>query len=66
MKVSSTAISAITYRKKTRVLYVHMVSGEHIAYEDVPEDVYESFIHAGSIGKYYNANIRSNYSYRYV
>ena len=66
MKVSSTAITQITYRTKTRVLYIHMVSGEHLAYENVPQEVYEEFISAGSKGKYFNANVRNNYSFRYV
>lgn len=66
MKVNSSAISQITYRPKTQVMYVHMVSGEHIAYENVPEEEYERFVNASSIGKYFNANIRSNYPFRYT
>lgn len=66
VKVNSSAITQITYRPKTRVMYVHMTDGTHIAYESVPQEVYEAFISAGSIGKYFNANVRNNYSFRYT
>lgn len=43
-------------------LVVQFNNGKEATYHNVPEDVYEEFVKAPSVGKYYNANIKGQYN----
>lgn len=66
VSVSSTAVEDVEYRERDSTMIVTMRDGERIQYSGVSKDVYEAFIHADSVGSYYNHNIRKNYSWRYL
>ncbi len=62
--VKSTAISEIGYLPEEHVLGLRFKeSGVFYAYADVPESVYQEFISADSIGRYFNSEIKPNYDY---
>ena len=57
--VNSTSIAAVAYDKERRELSVKFVKGGKVyTYYEVPERVYDEFIKAPSIGKYFNAHIK--------
>lgn len=64
--VSSSLISAIGYDAEEKKLGVEFARGGTYEYDDVPPEAYEEFIGADSIGKYFLANIKNNYSYTKV
>jgi hypothetical protein len=67
MKVQSSAISEVTYQKKSENLYVTFKrDGATYLYEDVPQEVYDEFMKADSKGIYFKNIIEPNYPYRKV
>ncbi|HLJ45463.1 MAG TPA: KTSC domain-containing protein [Bryobacteraceae bacterium] len=63
--LSSTVIAAIAYDDTTWALNVRLHSGAEYQYLSVPPDVYEGFLSAGSVGRYYDAAIKKA-GYQYV
>jgi len=61
--VESSSIAAIGYNAAERALWVQFVSGRIYRYDDVPQATYEAFLRAGSKGRYFNSEIRDNYTY---
>lgn len=61
--VSSSNIRSIGYDRQSAVLEVEFTSGDVYQYFNVPEYLYQQFLHASSHGQFLNDNIR--YSYRY-
>jgi len=61
--VSSSNIRSIGYDRQSAILEVEFTSGDVYRYFDVPEHLYQQFLHASSHGQFLNDNIR--YSYRY-
>jgi hypothetical protein len=61
-KVNSSAIAEIGYDKDTGTLKITFNSGLEYEYPNFEEAQYKEFLHAPSIGKYYNKNIRSSFS----
>lgn len=61
--VSSSNIRSIGYDSQSATLKVEFSSGDIYQYFDVPEHLYQQFLHASSHGQFLNDNIR--YSYRY-
>lgn len=66
VSVASSAISSVNYDEDSETLSVQFRDGSLYIYDDVPQEVYEAFITAGSAGTYFNSNIRDEYSYRMV
>jgi len=65
-EVESSNIAAIAYIKEASQLMVQFNSGSVYAYSNVPEEVYQDFLDAGSKGKYFNAHIKGVYQYEKV
>jgi KTSC domain-containing protein len=64
--VESTAISSVGYDRRRRVLEVEFVEGGVYQYFGVPADVHAKFLVAESLGNYFTAHIRNDYTYRRV
>ena len=60
-EVESSVIRAVGH---TRVLEVEFESGRVYQYYDVPEAIFDAFLHSDSKGRYFNAHIRGKYPYR--
>ena len=61
--VDSSNIASIGYDGEEMVLYVTFNSGRTYWYSDVPYGVWEGFLSAPSMGKYFHQNIRNVYAY---
>lgn len=61
--VESTTVRSIGYNARSQVLEVEFQSGTVYQYFDVPEAVHEEFRGADSKGKYFNLEIRDEYSF---
>lgn len=64
--VSSSNLRSIGYDSSTRTLEVEFISGSVYQYSNVPASVHSALMAASSHGQYFNANIRTSYSYRQV
>ena len=64
--VKSSNISDLGYDYSSKNLYVRFKNGTMYLYENVPESVYKSLDSAPSIGGYFSAKIRCNYSYHKI
>ena len=73
-KVESSNISQIGYNEFNQITLNKIVStlrivfnsGNIYDYYDVPKEVYENFLNAKSIGKYFWANIKDKYDFEKV
>ena len=63
--VSSSNIASVGYDDNTHTLEVEFHSGHVYQYFDVPKDVYDGLLTAGSVGKYFN-QIKGFYRYARV
>jgi hypothetical protein len=63
-KVESSAIERIYYSARRRELFVAFTSGRVYVYFDVPQQEYDDFLAAPSLGPYFNLRIRDRYDYR--
>ncbi len=61
--VSSSNIAAIGYEEGSMTLTVQFLSGTLYQYFDVPSQVHQELMVAGSVGTYFSQNIRNNYRY---
>ncbi len=62
--VDSSAIRAVEYDARTRVLTVQFTSSQIYEYLDVPESEYLGLLNAESKGSYFSHNIRDRYEFR--
>jgi Zn-dependent M32 family carboxypeptidase len=73
-KVQSSNIEQIGYEEKYKItlnkevsrLRIVFTSGGIYDYYNIPKEVYEEFLNAKSIGKYFWANIKNKYDYEKV
>lgn len=63
--VGSSAVSSIGYDPGKKQLYVIFTSGAAYEYDDVPVEVYESFMSSPSKGRFVNDVLTVLYKYRY-
>ena len=63
-KVESSNIASVGYENNT--VEIEFNSGAIYQYENVPIRVYDVMMKADSVGKYFNAHIKSKYNYRRV
>lgn len=64
--VASSLIASVEWNEETHQMIVHWCKGGQQAYENVPKEVYEEFVNAESVGKYYNQKIKGNAAYSNV
>lgn len=64
--VVSSMISEVGYDNNARVLRVVFKKGPEWEYDNVPPEEYETLIHASSVGKYFHANIRNQFTGRKI
>lgn len=62
--VNSSNIQSIGYDALSAVLEVEFTSGDVYQYFNVPEYLYQQFLHASSHGQFLADNIRYNYRYQ--
>jgi hypothetical protein len=61
--VNSTNVATAGYDAANMILEVEFQNGNIYQYFDVPETVYEQFVHAPSPGQFLNTNIKGVYRY---
>ena len=64
--VTSSNISEIGYDEGRRILEVLFHNGNLYQYFDVPPQVYQELMGAGSVGQYLNINIKGRFRYSRV
>jgi hypothetical protein len=65
-EIESSNIKKTTFDTETKSLITEFNNGLVYEYEDVPHEVFASLNLAESAGKFFNTNIKKNYSYRKV
>ena len=65
-QVNSSNIKSIGYDVQIAVLEVEFTSGDVYQYFNVPEYLYQQFLHAQSYGQFLNDSIRYNYRYQKI
>ena len=61
--VSSSTLRSVGYSPRSATLEVEFTSGDVYRYFDVPIEVFDSLMSAGSLGRYFNARIRDRYRF---
>ena len=61
IQVKSSAISHLGYDSNTKKMKITFKHGKTYDYCTVPQNVFDAFLHASSIGKYYDQYIKDNY-----
>lgn len=64
--VASSNVSGVSYNPELKILYVKFKGGTEYAYDNVPEDEYDSLLSAQSVGGYLNDNIKGIYAHKRV
>ena len=64
--VKSSVIAALGYDRQTQMLEVEFTTGRVYEYFAVPATVFEGFLKAESIGRYFNAHVRDHYRVKEV
>lgn len=62
--VDSSEIRSIGYDAKKRVLEVEFCAGGVYRYCGVPEEVHRQLLAADSVGRFFNAEVRTRYRFR--
>jgi hypothetical protein len=60
-RVASTVIAEVRYLDEKKTLEVLFHNGRVYRYLGVPPEEYEALIHADSVGRYFNQEIRTRY-----
>lgn len=63
ISVSSSTIDSVDYDDSTLSLEIMFKNGTLYQYFDVPRNVFEGLLSAGSQGQYFNAHIKGHYRY---
>ena len=61
--VESSNLRSIGYDEFLFVLEIEFKSGAVYRYYGVPSEVHDELINAESVGKYFNANVKSKYNF---
>lgn len=61
--VGSSTIAEVGYDADSRVLEVLFTNGRIYQYFEVPERVFDELLRAGSVGQFFNTDVRSAYRY---
>ncbi len=60
---ASSNVIAIRYHEPSRECFVKFTDGTVYVYEDVPKEVWDDLVHAGSKGRYVNIVLKRGYKY---
>lgn len=60
MKIDSSFIKRVHYKKGKRLLKLEMISGTYEYYE-VPKKIFKDFLKASSAGRFYNSFIKGEF-----
>ncbi len=63
LPVTSSNVAEIGYDPATMILEVAFLNGSVYQYFDVPESLYQELLHAESVGRFLNAQIKNSYRY---
>lgn len=66
LSVSSSNLASAGYDPATSTLQVEFNNGDIYDYYSVPEYLFTDLINAGSVGSYFSAHIRNNFSFQKV
>lgn len=61
MKINSSFIKRVSYKKGKRLLRLEMISGTY-EYSEVPKKIFKDFLKASSAGRFYNYFIKGEFS----
>jgi hypothetical protein len=61
--VESSNVHSVGYNPRTETAYVRFHSNVLYSYSGVPVDEFEGLLHASSVGRYLNSNIKGTYPY---
>jgi hypothetical protein len=61
-EVVSSTISQIQYNEETSEMIIQFKNGGSYSYEGVPQNLFESFHSAESVGSFFHKNIRGEYN----
>lgn len=61
--VNSSNLASVGYNPGSETLEVEFRNGNIYEYYNVPQFMHERLMQAGSVGTFFNAEIRSNYAY---
>ena len=64
--VTSTNIRSIGYDSQSATLEVEFTSSDVYQYFNVPEHLFQQFLHTSSYGQFLNNNLRYHYRYQKV
>jgi len=64
--VNSSNLASVGYEEESKTLEIEFNSGSIYQYFNVPFQEYQNLMQADSHGKYFDRNIKHNYSYRKV
>jgi hypothetical protein len=59
--VSSSSLASIGYDGDSLTLEVEFINGSVYQYYDVPEEIFDDLLNAGSIGSYFHHNVRNSF-----
>jgi hypothetical protein len=60
MRIDSSFIKRVSYKKGKRLLKLEMISGTY-EYSEVPKRVFKDFLKASSAGRFYNSFIKGEF-----
>ena len=60
MKIDSSFIKRVSYKKGKRLMKLEMISGTY-EYSEVPKKIFKDFLKATSAGKFYNSFIKGEF-----
>jgi hypothetical protein len=61
--VSSSMIASVGYMARSKLLEIEFLSGRIYQYFDVDRDTYDALLRAPSLGTFFNAHIKDEYSF---
>lgn len=62
--VKSSNIAWVAYDEESKTLYVNFHSGSTYSYDDVPIEIFNDLLNAGSKGRYFARKIKFSYKYK--
>ncbi len=61
--VTSTTLRSVGYNEKDKILQLEFTSGEVYEYDKVPISTYKKLMKAGSLGRFFNDEIKDIYTF---
>jgi hypothetical protein len=62
--VVSSQLAEVGYNPETQTMRIRFTKGQLYEYDNVPEQIYQGLMTAPSIGSFFNANCKWNFTYR--